>query len=303
MLTRREKNDADRKVQALFDRELCATTRHSGFEVLHKRYIDNGHKERLITAYGMIYPCLAHAQQALVVGASPLEGFLLSRLAPHLKVRMIGSPESFIYQSPDAFEFSRHVSGAERGECFSVERHNIEISAPFADGSFDVVICLEVIEHLRRDPLGAICDMRRLLRDGGLMYLSTPNLNSVNAIRRSLEWESPMFFPSFGPPPVGVIHAHEFSVREIELLVRRAGFTIDKFYSFNHAILPEFNHDERYRCGSADSSVKLEPPDDMTIASIQALRDHPLRGDYLFIEARGTGIPKPEPIHPLYCSF
>jgi hypothetical protein len=112
-----------------------------------------------------------------------------------------------------------------------------------------------------------------------------------------------MFFPSFGPPPAGVIHAHEFSVREIELLVRRAGFTIDKFHSFNHPILPEFNHDERYRCGSTDSSVKVEPPDDMTIASIQPLRDHPLRGDYLFIEARGTGISNAEPIHPLHCSF
>jgi ubiquinone/menaquinone biosynthesis C-methylase UbiE len=44
---------------------------------------------------------------------------------------------------------------------------------PFADGSVDVVICLEVIEHLPNDRL-ALRELSRILRRGGLLILSAP---------------------------------------------------------------------------------------------------------------------------------
>jgi len=46
---------------------------------------------------------------------------------------------------------------------------------PVADGTADVVIMSEVIEHLV-DPDGAIAEVRRVLRPGGSLLLSTPNL-------------------------------------------------------------------------------------------------------------------------------
>src|SRR3989442_6449776 len=45
---------------------------------------------------------------------------------------------------------------------------------PFADGSFDVVVMLEVIEHVGSD-LAAIAEIRRILRVGGTLILSTPH--------------------------------------------------------------------------------------------------------------------------------
>jgi SAM-dependent methyltransferase len=46
---------------------------------------------------------------------------------------------------------------------------------PVADGAADVVIMSEVIEHLV-DPDGAVAEARRVLRPGGELLLSTPNL-------------------------------------------------------------------------------------------------------------------------------
>ena len=46
---------------------------------------------------------------------------------------------------------------------------------PVADGTADVVIMSELIEHLV-DPDGAVAEVRRVLRPGGSLLLSTPNL-------------------------------------------------------------------------------------------------------------------------------
>jgi len=46
---------------------------------------------------------------------------------------------------------------------------------PVADGAADVVIMSELIEHLV-DPDGAVAEVRRVLRPGGSLLLSTPNL-------------------------------------------------------------------------------------------------------------------------------
>jgi len=45
---------------------------------------------------------------------------------------------------------------------------------PFADGSFDAIVMLEVIEHTSSDAW-ALSEVRRVLRAGGVLILSTPH--------------------------------------------------------------------------------------------------------------------------------
>ena len=45
---------------------------------------------------------------------------------------------------------------------------------PFEDSSFDVVVCFEVIEHIERQD-DALDELRRVLRDGGSLLISSPN--------------------------------------------------------------------------------------------------------------------------------
>jgi SAM-dependent methyltransferase len=54
-------------------------------------------------------------------------------------------------------------------------RGTIETRLPIADSKADVVIMSELIEHLV-DPDGALEEVRRVLRPGGALLLSTPNL-------------------------------------------------------------------------------------------------------------------------------
>jgi SAM-dependent methyltransferase len=51
---------------------------------------------------------------------------------------------------------------------------------PFPDGSFDVVLFTETIEHLRLNPLHALREIARVLRPGGRMILSTNNITPVH---------------------------------------------------------------------------------------------------------------------------
>jgi SAM-dependent methyltransferase len=62
-----------------------------------------------------------------------------------------------------------------RARGLTVVRGTMETRLPVADDAADVVIMSELIEHLV-DPDGAVAEVRRVLRPGGSLLLSTPNL-------------------------------------------------------------------------------------------------------------------------------
>jgi len=51
---------------------------------------------------------------------------------------------------------------------------------PFEDRSFDVVICSEVIEHVCNH-VAAIKELSRILKPGGYLFLSTPNMMRIRS--------------------------------------------------------------------------------------------------------------------------
>ena len=68
--------------------------------------------------------------------------------------------------------------------CEMVARAGVEavcgdISAVSGEGAYDVLVSLGVIEHVK-DPMVQFRHYARLLRPGGLMFLTTPNVNSLS---------------------------------------------------------------------------------------------------------------------------
>lgn len=59
-----------------------------------------------------------------------------------------------------------------------LKKCNIENGIPFDDLSFDAVIMLEVIEHIEKRDF-VLDETHRILKDGGILIITTPNRNSV----------------------------------------------------------------------------------------------------------------------------
>lgn len=110
-------------------------------------------------------------------------------------------------------------------DLFDAERHTY----PYSGGSFDVVLCCEVIEHLLSDPMHMLLECWRGLRDNGLLVLTTPNSASLTSIAAALGGRhNPQVFskyPASGNPDVP--HVREYTPYEIGQALRAACFGIE----------------------------------------------------------------------------
>jgi SAM-dependent methyltransferase len=72
--------------------------------------------------------------------------------------------------------------------------------AAFPDDYFDVVTLFDTLEHLR-DPFPYLKEVYRILRRGGLLYIETPNFNSLSRRLWNKRWAvfSPCHFYYFTP--------------------------------------------------------------------------------------------------------
>jgi 2-polyprenyl-3-methyl-5-hydroxy-6-metoxy-1,4-benzoquinol methylase len=96
------------------------------------------------------------------------------------------------------------------------------VRLPFEAGTFDVVLCADVIEHLR-DPLSFLRRTRIVLRGGGRLVLSTPNIANWS-IRASL------LAGRFRYTDRGILdrtHTHLFTRRSLIECLDAAGYDIE----------------------------------------------------------------------------
>ena len=111
------------------------------------------------------------------------------------------------------------------GREHSVEHHlfNAERDRwPFAAASFATVLFMEVLEHLVYSPAHALYEASRVLRDGGLLVLSTPNAVAGTNLARMLRRRN-VHGPYSGYGAHGR-HNREFTADEVQRLLVQAGF-------------------------------------------------------------------------------
>jgi SAM-dependent methyltransferase len=104
---------------------------------------------------------------------------------------------------------------------------------PACDQTVDIVMCCEVLEHLDGDVDYMLAELRRVVRDSGVLLLTTPNHASVAhrwALMRGRsvypELDNPVY-PFYRGAGVRnpMRHVREFTVDEVKALLTRAGFS------------------------------------------------------------------------------
>ena len=118
---------------------------------------------------------------------------------------------------------------------FDCRPGRIDVEFPFADGSFDMVFAGEIIEHVA-DPDYLLCEIRRVLKPGGYLLLTTPNLVCWYNRLLVLAGVTPMFvehsyYRNYGPsysfarrvtPAVG--HLRIFTLTPLKKILEHNGF-------------------------------------------------------------------------------
>jgi SAM-dependent methyltransferase len=221
----------------------------------------------------------AHAQRfhetiALIPTTRPLEVLDLGTLLPLTVVLNRITPHQYTLTAPAGPSPRKEVVAGGRTfslYCFDVERDVF----PFPDGSFDLVLCSEVIEHLGLDPMFMLAEINRVLRPGGCLLLTTPNVVSTRNTLKAILGYSPSFYSSFTLTPDR--HNREYAPAEIRMMLTASGFAVEKFLTRDvyHTDL-HFPQKEFLQQAAVGALLRL-------------LRTSPWRGEAIFTLAGKTG--------------
>lgn len=180
------------------------------------------HRLRLAADLRLIEAHLAPGARLLEYGAVPL---LMTAALAELDYRV-----SALDIAPERFAGPIESLGLEVVRC-DVETEPV----PFASAEFDAVLLNEMFEHLRIDPIFTLREAHRVLRPGGRLLLSTPNLRSLRGLKNLLrhnrghavsgdvyrQYEKLETLGHMG-------HVREYTTREVAEFLERIGFEIER---------------------------------------------------------------------------
>ncbi len=188
-----------------------------------QRYVDS-HITRLSRTLEITPPGTA-GDRILEMGA-------YLQITPALKTELGYGEVRGCYYGPAGKQHDRRVVNRE-GEEFEcrLDLFNAEKDPfPYEDEYFSTVLCCELIEHLFEDPMHMMSEIHRVLRPGGHLVLTTPNIVSLRAVAGLLQGYQPGLFPAYIRPradgQVDARHNREYTPREISDLLINSGFEV-----------------------------------------------------------------------------
>jgi len=114
------------------------------------------------------------------------------------------------------------------GRCMQV---NVDNPLPVKDEAFDCVVCVEGIEHVE-NPFFLVREMARVLRGGGHLVITTPNVMTIKSRLRFLLYSHLDYFRDFGCPPSA--HLLPVSYPQMRVILDRCGLTVQAVKTNRH---------------------------------------------------------------------
>ncbi len=99
------------------------------------------------------------------------------------------------------------------------------LKLPFADGEFDAMVSIEGIEHLE-NPSFFVRECARVVKSGGLIILSTPNVDSYRSRRSAHLHGYHKYFRPLSPVHKVAYHLHPIDLTFMRGALRKAGLEL-----------------------------------------------------------------------------
>jgi glycosyltransferase involved in cell wall biosynthesis/SAM-dependent methyltransferase len=189
---------------------------------------------------------LRYLQTAALLPATPGQHVLsLSATRPHVLLGLLkllddgASFDAVVGEDCDAVG-SVHFPSRRGGEALEVRTAacNVETDAlPYPDHSFDTILATEILQHLALNPAHLFAEMARVLRPGGRLIVTTPNIVSDVALQKTFAGRAPYSFGAFVPHQ-GLYgrHNREYTPLEVELLGRSVGLVTETLMTKDTAV-------------------------------------------------------------------
>jgi len=95
---------------------------------------------------------------------------------------------------------------------------------PYADDSFDAILNCDTIEHVLCDPVHMLAECHRVLKPGGVMVLTTPNVLRLDNVAKLLQGRN--ILDKYVLESASARHPREYAPQEIARLLDWVGFEV-----------------------------------------------------------------------------
>lgn len=117
------------------------------------------------------------------------------------------------------------VEGAGERHEFPYRHFNLEVDRfPYEDRSLDCVLFCEILEHLLLSPDHSVSEMARVLRPGGWLIVTTPNVARLGNAVRLLRGQN--INDGYSPHGIYGRHNREYTMQEVVDLAQKHSFRV-----------------------------------------------------------------------------